>query len=168
MELDKAFILSLLALVSFNAHAGLFGPSNPTECVIENQKNIKLDDAKPVVRMACVFAYGDGDFDREQVKVGKCLVSDTKKFYSFESTLKVINKCSGSNVGIFNFYKNKLYSGQNQIIQDELARIRQRQNNIEFERRFSGGSQDGPLTIIDSDTGKIKFCNKSSGVVTCF
>jgi hypothetical protein len=155
-------------LFSAPLYAGLFGPSNIEECIIKYQNRVKLDDAKLVVRMACVFAYGDGDFDREQVKVGKCIVSDTKKFYSFESTLKVINKCSGSNVGIFNFYKNKLYSGQNQIIEDELARIRQRQSNLEFERRLNGGSQDGPVTIYDSATGTFKYCHKNSGVLTCF
>ena len=168
MRQFKAALLSLLLFGSFSVSAGIFGPSDPRECILKHQPAVKLDDAKLVLRMACVFGYGDAEFEREQKKIGKCIVSDAKKFYSFESTLKVINKCTGSNVGMFTYFKNQLYSSQNQMIEDELARIRQRQRNEDFDRRFSGGSQDGPITIYDSTTGTYKYCHKNSGVLTCF
>jgi hypothetical protein len=111
MGLDKTFILSLLAIVSFNVHAGIFGPSNPQECVIKYYEKVRLENAKNLLMFTCGVGYG-GNVNKVAEKAGRCIASEASEFYSFESTLKVINKCTKNieNGGaFFNLFKEKLY-----------------------------------------------------------
>lgn len=158
----KILFTAILSLSSMSTYAGLFGPSDIRECILKHQSAVKLEDAKLMLRMACVFGYGDGDFDREQKKIGKCIASDAKNFYSFESTLKVVNKCTGSNVGMFTYFKNQLFSNQNDRIAEERNRHNSRRR-LELEE-----GQNGPVTIFDYDTGTYKYCHRTGGNISCF
>jgi hypothetical protein len=158
----KVLFAALLSLSSISAYAGLFGPSDGRECLLKNQDKVRLQDARQVLIKACVFGYEDGDFDKEAVKIGRCIASEAKSFYSFDSTLKVINSCTRKNTAYFNYFKNQLYSD----LEDRIALESNKQNirrRLELEEK-----QNGPVTIFDSATGTYKHCQRAGGTITCF
>lgn len=111
MRQVKTALLSLLVFGSFSASAGIFGPSDPRECVIKYYEKVRLEDAKSLLMFACGVGYG-GNVNKVAEKAGRCIASEASEFYSFASTLKVINKCTKNieNGGaFFNLFKEKLY-----------------------------------------------------------
>lgn len=51
--LNKSYVGVLLLLLSINASAGLFGPSNFDECVLDGVKDAKTETAARLVAQAC-------------------------------------------------------------------------------------------------------------------
>ena len=51
--MSKTILIILFFSLTKNGHAGLFGPSNYDECILENTKGIASDDAANLVRQAC-------------------------------------------------------------------------------------------------------------------
>jgi len=107
----KLIGLVLITMVSAPLHAGIFGPSDPHECVMKHFKKVRLEEAKSLLIFTCGVGYG-GNVNRVAEKAGRCIASEASEFYSFESTLRVINKCTKNieNSGaFFNLFKEKLY-----------------------------------------------------------
>jgi len=127
------------------------------------RKKVRLEDAKGLLMFTCGVGYG-GNVNHVAEKAGRCISSEASEFYSFESTLKVINKCTKNieNGGaFFNLFRDKLYEGSN-----ASAETRKRQQLYdEADRRKS---LDGPVTLYDSATGTYKYCHKTGGVMSCF
>lgn len=157
----RVMLLITLLLCSINANAGLFGPSDPRECLIKYHKQVKLEDAKNLLMFACGVGYS-GNVNTKAEKIGRCIASEASEFYSFENTLKVINNCTKKSPAFFGVFRDKLYEGVNASIQAG----RQRQKNEQFDREQS--SSDGPVTLYDSATGTYKYCHKTGGVMSCF
>jgi hypothetical protein len=141
------------------ANAGLFGPSDPHECMVKYQGKLKLPDAREVLSRACYLSYEDG-YSRSERALGKCIISEVSNMYSYESALKVINKCSKDNVAIYSVLRRSLFRNLNE--EQENARRRHRVDEIDRQ-----SAQDGPVTIYDSATGTYKYCYRSGGVMTC-
>lgn len=163
MGLSRIFLLSILILVSFESYAGIFGPSDPRECLIKHQKKVRLEDAKNLLMFACGVGYG-GNVNNVAEKVGRCITSEASEFYSFESTLKIINKCTKNieNGGaFFNLFRDKLYESVN-----ASAEMKRRQQLFDEEAKRK--SEDGPISIYDSSTGTFKNCFKTGNAVSCF
>lgn len=159
----RTVLLITLLLCSMHASAGLFGPSDPRECLIKYQKKVRLDDAKSLLMFSCGIGYG-GSVNNVAEKAGRCVSSEASEFYSFESTLKVINKCTKNieNGGaFFNMFRDKLYEGVN-----ASAEVRRRQRL--YDEEASRKSQDGSISIYDSRTGAYKNCLKTGTAVSCF
>ncbi len=107
----KGIVYFVFILFSAPLYAGLFGPSNPQECVIKYYEKVRLENAKNLLMFTCGVGYG-GNVNKVAEKAGRCIASEASEFYSFESTLKVINKCTKNieNGGaFFNLFKEKLY-----------------------------------------------------------
>jgi len=164
MRQFKTALLSLLLFGSFSVSAGIFGPSDPHECMLKNQTKLKLTDAREVLARACNIGYEDG-YTRSERAVGRCIVGDVANLYSYESALKVINKCSKDNVAFYKVFRDSLYRNINEA--NEISQQRQKYDEID-RRAAVNSSQNGPITIYDSATGTFKYCHKNSGVLTCF
>ena len=92
-------VISILLLAALTpVYAGWFGPDDPKECAEKYFPKIRLPDARSLVGLACRVGYGNLNIDPSYIKAGKCVASGASEMYSFDSTLKVINKCSSDNV----------------------------------------------------------------------
>jgi hypothetical protein len=155
-----AAILIQLGLGATSVNAGWFGPDDPKECVEKYFPKIRLSDARSLVGLACRVGYGNLNIDPSYVKAGKCVASGASDMYSFESALKVINKCSTDNIQFARF-RNALYSDMNDA--QERLEQQQRQNQALQEQQSKA-----PYTIFDINTGNLKVCQHNGNVITCF
>jgi hypothetical protein len=103
------------------ANAGLFGPSDPHECMVKYQEKLKLQDAREVLSRACYIGYEDG-YSRSERAIGRCITSEVSNMYSYESALKVINKCSKDNISFYTVFRESLFRN----INEEQANARRR------------------------------------------
>ena len=53
LSLKRIFFIFAIISIGFNANAGIFGPSNYDECIMENMKGVSSDVAARQVTMAC-------------------------------------------------------------------------------------------------------------------
>lgn len=157
--------LLIWSLLTSNVHAGLFGPSDPAECYQKYAPKVRLQDALNVVRFACQVGYGGGDINADSIKISRCIVGDAGEMYSYESTKKIINKCTRGSPLAFSVFDNKLMANANDAT-EEAARI-QRLNQRRTEDAIRD-SQNGPLSIFDSATGTYKNCIKTGNQLNCF
>ena len=154
-------VISILLLAAITpVYAGWFGPDDPKECAEKYFPKIRLPDARSLVGLACRVGYGNLNIDPSYIKAGKCVASGASEMYSFDSTLKVINKCSSDNVQFARF-RSALYSDMNDA--QERSEKQQRQNHVLQEQQ----SQE-PYSIIDLETGKLKVCRNIGNTITCF
>ena len=154
-------VISILLLAAITpVYAGWFGPDDPKECAEKYFPKIRLPDARSLVGLACRVGYGNLNIDPSYIKAGKCVASGASDMYSFDSTLKVINKCSSDNVQFARF-RSALYSDMNDA--QERSEKQQRQNHVLQEQQ----SQE-PYSIIDLETGKLKVCRNIGNIITCF
>ncbi len=154
-------VISILLLAAITpVYAGWFGPDDPKECAEKYFPKIRLPDARSLVGLACRVGYGNLNIDPSYIKAGKCVASGASDMYSFDSTLKVINKCSSDNVQFARF-RSALYSDMNDA--QERSEKQQRQNQVLQEQQ----SQE-PYSIIDLETGKLKVCRNIGNTITCF
>lgn len=154
-------VISILLLAAITpVYAGWFGPDDPKECAEKYFPKIRLPDARSLVGLACRVGYGNLNIDPSYIKAGKCVASGASDMYSFDSTLKVINKCSSDNVQFARF-RSALYSDMNDA--QERSEKQQRQNHVLQEQQ----SQE-PYSIIDLETGKLKVCRNIGNTITCF
>ena len=149
-----------LGIGSATVEAGWFGPDDPKECAEKYFPKIRLPDARSLVGLACRVGYGNLNIDPSYIKAAKCVASGASDMYSFDSTLKVINKCSSDNVQFARF-RSALYSDMNDA--QERSEKQQRQNQVLQEQQ----SQE-PYSIIDLETGKLKVCRNIGNTITCF
>lgn len=146
-------------------HAGLFGPSNPAECYQKNAPKVRLPDALNMLSFACGAGYGSADINPNVIKVARCISGDAGEMYSYESTKKIINKCTRSFPQAFSIFDDKLMANVNDAA-EEAARI-QRFNQRRTEDAIRD-SQNGPISIFDATTGKFKNCIKTGNQLNCF
>lgn len=147
------------------ANAGLFGPSDVSECIGEYGPKVRLADAKTVLFAACALGY-EKNIDNPAIqKASKCIAKRGSDMYSFESTLKVINSCTKSDHGLFVYYQNRLLSEVKDAA-EESARI-QRFNQRRNENAIRD-AQNGSVSIFDSATGEYKNCIKTGNQLNCF
>lgn len=105
--LAKIFLL-VSVLLSASAFGGIFGSSDGPECMMKYRPILKFSGANTVLIKACFLAYDDHDMGREFKKSGRCIVNKVSEMYSYETSLRIISKCSGDNVALFNAYKSFL------------------------------------------------------------
>jgi hypothetical protein len=148
-----------------NLYAGVFGPSDPAECYQKYASKVRLQDALNVLRFACGAGYGGADINPDFVKVARCISRDAGEMYSYESTKKIINKCTRSLPQAFSVFDNRLMSNVNDAA-EEAARI-QRFNQRRTEDAIRD-SQSGPMSIYDADSGTYKNCIKTGNQLNCF
>lgn len=74
----RAILTLVLALFFSNAHAGLFGPSNYDDCVLENLKTAKTESAVASVHMACRNKFPEKKKNVDKVRCGKNLFDPTE------------------------------------------------------------------------------------------
>jgi hypothetical protein len=153
------------ALLTNNAHAGLFGPSDPAECYQKYAPKVRLPDALNVLRFACQVGYGGGDINPDAVKVGRCISGEAGVMYSYESTKKIINKCTRDLPQAFSVFDSELMANVNDAA-EEAARI-QRFNQRRTEDAIRD-SQNGSVSIFDATTGTYKNCIKTGNQLNCF
>ena len=159
LNLFSCFLV-FIGIFSQIAYAGWFGPDDPKECAEKYFPKVRLPDARSLVGLACRVGYGNLNIDPSYIKAGKCVASGASEMYSFDSTLKVINKCSSDNVQFARF-RSALYSDMNDA--QERSEKQQRQNQVLQEQQ----SQE-PYSIIDLETGKLKVCRNIGNIITCF
>lgn len=157
--------LLIWSLLTNNAHAGLFGPSDPAECYQKYATKVRLPDALNVLRFACRAGYGGADINPDFVKVARCISGDADDMYSYESTKKIINKCTRSLPQAFSVFDNRLMANVNDAA-EETARI-QRFNQRRTEDAIRD-SQNGSVSIFDATTGTYKSCVKTGNQLNCF
>lgn len=168
-------ILFFTLMLCTNSHAfSLFGYSNFEECYSENVSKVRFADAKRLLGNACVLGYSDDDSYKIFKSSGKCIVSEVKRLYSLDESLKVINECSKDNE-TFNMYKKSLYFQRDL---DEEANRRKaeraeriRQNNVyESEERIRRElliQQTSPTRIYDSNSNSYKNCYQLGNTLRC-
>jgi hypothetical protein len=133
----------LLALISLTANAGLFGPSNPRECLIKYHKQVNLEDAKNLLMFACGVGYS-GNVNAKAEKIGRCIASEANQLYSFESSLRIINKCTKNNEEFFPAFRDALFENVN-----NSAAMNQRQNRWRQEDAIKDALKN--CTVIGSE-----------------
>jgi hypothetical protein len=101
------FLFLGVLLISSTSHASIFGYSDATECMQKNYPKLKFEPARDLLLYSCALGYNP-DLNQDLKKSGRCIVSKINDLYSYDSTLKVINRCVGENVGHFRFYKGLL------------------------------------------------------------
>lgn len=157
--------LLIWSLFINNAYAGLFGPSDPEECYQKYAPKVRLPDALNVLRFACRAGYGGADINPDFVKVARCISGDAGEMYSYESTKKIINKCTSNLPQAFSVFDNRLMANVNDAA-EEAARI-QRLNQRRTEDAIRN-SQSGSVSIFDAATGTYKNCIKTGNQLNCF
>lgn len=165
MQLIKSIIACLLIMASSAGSAGLFGPSDPAECYQKYAPKVRLQNALYVLRFACQVGYGGGDINSDSIKISRCIAGDAGEMYSYESTKKIINKCTGGSPLAFSVFDNKLMANVNDAA-EETARI-QRFNQRRTEDTIRD-SQSGSVSIFDATTGTYKNCIKTGNQLNCF
>jgi hypothetical protein len=100
------FFLGILVLPT-SSHGGIFGPSDATECMQKNYPKLKFEQAYDLILYSCALGYNT-DLNPDLKKSGRCIISKVNDLYSYQSSLKVINRCVGENVSHFQFYKGLL------------------------------------------------------------
>lgn len=165
MKLIRLISVSLLLVVSSSTSAAFFGPSDPAECYQKYAPKVRLQDALNVIRSACIIGYDDQNSNSASIKASRCIVRDSAEMFSYESTKKIINKCSQDLPWAFNFFNNKLMANVNDAA-EEAARI-QRFNQRRTEDAIRD-SQGGPVSIFDATTGTYKNCIKTGNQLNCF
>lgn len=140
----KVFFLISLFFCSINANAGIFGPSDPRECILKYQNKVRLHDAKNLLEWACLAGYGAGSRNEDTKKSGQCIASNAGDLYSMESSLNVINKCTKDRLVQFDFFKQELYRGVN-----ESAEINRRRNRLQQEDAIKDALKN--CTLIGSE-----------------
>ena len=153
------------SLVATNAHAGFFGPSDPAECYQKYAPKVRLPDALNVLRSACGAGYSGGDINPDFVKASRCIAGDAGEMYSYESTKRIINKCTRSLPQAFSVFDHRLMANVNDAA-EEAARI-QRFNQRRTEDAIRD-AQNGPISIYDATSGTYKNCIKTGNQLNCF
>lgn len=166
MSLAFRFLVFLIwSLMTSNVHAGLFGPSDPAECYEKYAPKVRLQDALNVLRFACIIGYDSENKNAPSIKAARCIARDSTEMFSYESTKKIINKCTQDLPWAFNLFNNKLMANVNEAA-EEAARI-QRFNQRRTEDAIRD-SQSGPMSIYDADSGTYKNCIKTGNQLNCF
>ena len=106
MHISPFLFLGIL-LISSTSHAGFFGYSDASECMQKNYQKLKYEQARKLLLYSCALGYNP-DLNQDLKKSGRCIVSKVNDLYSYQSSLKVINRCVGENVGYFRYYKGLL------------------------------------------------------------
>lgn len=155
MLLVFAFLLSPTTVGAWN----LFGYDSAEQCITENMDKVRFPDAQRLLSNACAIGYGKiPNMEKAWINAGKCIVSDVKKLYSMEKSLAVINSCSNDSI-TYRVYYNYLTA----------AERHRRDALIESTRRRNYDSmQNGPMTIIDGQTGTMRMCHQMGNMVNCF
>jgi hypothetical protein len=137
----------------------LFGYDTAEQCIKENIDKVRFPDAHRLLGNACTIGYGKiPNMEKAWVNAGRCIVSDVKKLYSMEKSLAVINSCSNDSI-TYRVYYNYLTAAERD----------RREALIESARRRSYDSiQNGPMTIIDAQTGTMRMCHQMGNTVNCF
>jgi hypothetical protein len=157
------FVIGCLAASCIQA--GIFGPSDPAQCYQKQAPKVRLPDALNMLRFACQVGYAGGDINPDAVKVGRCISGEAGAMYSYESTKKIINKCTRDLPQAFSVFDSKLMANVNDAA-EEAARV-QRFNQRRSEDA-NRNSQNGPISIFDANTGEYKNCIRNGGQLTCF
>ena len=141
----------------YSTGSWLTGPNNDTECMNKNKGKVKLEDAIDVLAFACLVAYKNG-VTPVAAKAGKCIVGKADDFYSFDSTLKVINSCTSS-AEIFQVFKSQLFKRQEAKDYSNalLAEEERRRESIRLRSALME-NQNRPVTC----------SSLLSGFITCF
>lgn len=158
-------ISGYLSIIVSSVNAGILGPSDPSECFEKYAPKVRLPDALNVVRNACVLGYDSENKDPPTNKVGRCIVKGSSEMYSFESTKKIINKCTKNIPWAFNFFNNQLMANINEQVERSARERRYNQARIEDELRES---KNGVVSIYDVNSGTYKNCIKNGSQLTCF
>ncbi len=89
-------ILAGLASASIPAVAGLFGPSDPRECLIELDKRLRYRPALSMMLSACQFGYMDDPphHIKKMRSAMRCVLSKAPEIYSAESARANMNRCT--------------------------------------------------------------------------
>lgn len=169
--MKRISILILLALSGSCWSWSLFGPSTREDCLKEIPK-VRLPDAKRLLLTACNVGFGERkDIKPEWVSAGKCIAKNADEFYSFDSSLKIINKCS-DDPGTYEVYRRQLYMAQDDRREEAVNAAREARAAAEAAQveRLNRNryEQDGSFTIYDSQSGRIKYCNRIGTLVSCY
>ena len=106
----KLLVTVIILFGSFNAHAGLFGPSNYNECVIDGLKDITNDKAIALLKQTCADEFPTKEQKENKSKykqVTKQLKSCGVKGYAFEYFLPIGHPASKD-------FLNKVVKGKTQ------------------------------------------------------
>lgn len=111
-RLAVGLILNALAILPSPAVAGLFGPSDTRECVIELNKNLRYRPALSMLLNACQVAYMDNPPDqiKKMGRAAKCVLSKVSEVYSAESARATVNRCTQADSLAFQFFNGTLES----------------------------------------------------------
>lgn len=162
---SRFLALLIWSLFTNNAHAGLFGPSDPAECYQKYAPKVRLQDALNMLRFACGVGYGGADINPDVIKVSRCIAGEAGEMYSYESTKKIINKCTRNFPQAFSLFDNKLMANVNEAA--ERAVRAQQNNQIRLEEAVRD-SQNGSVSIFDVNSGTYKNCIKTGNQLNCF
>lgn len=97
MDLKKVPVLKQLAIsatlvaVSVAAYAGIFGPSNPSECFQKYSTKTYYNLGVKVISAACTARYLNDD---PMSKSARCILDDADKLSNYNDSLSLINKCT--------------------------------------------------------------------------
>lgn len=101
----RKILISIPALLfSINVYAGLFGPSNYEECLLENMKGVTSDEAANAIKYACATKYS------EKAVKKRC---KERELTAVEKS-KVSGNASISNYGN-PYFSGKFYNGNKAI-----------------------------------------------------
>lgn len=105
------FVLIFIFLIIPNlTYAGLFGPKDTRECVIELNKKLRYQPALSTLLDACAIAYLENPPSHlsSYRKAGKCLLSKTSEIFSAESARSTVNQCTRGANDVYQFYSLSL------------------------------------------------------------
>lgn len=156
----QMLVVSAFGLSPTTARAwNLFGYDSAEQCIKENIDKVRFPDAQRLLGNACAIGYGKiPKMEKAWINAGRCIVSDVKKLYSMEKSLAVINSCSNDSV-TYRVYYNYLTAAERDR-RDALVESARRRNYDSM--------QNGPMTIIDGQTGEMRMCHQMGNMVNCF
>lgn len=105
--------------------AGLFGPSDTRECVIELNKKLRYRPALSTLLDACGIAHLESPPNHLSPyrKSAKCLLSKTSEIYSAESARATVHQCTRDRNDVYQFYSNSLENSISAYSTDTHPRI---------------------------------------------
>jgi len=131
LKLAITAIFLVIILISFFLKAinnsQFWGYKDGSDCVHQNEKILKLEDARQVLVQACIFGYEEPlDYDYETIKAGRCVVRNASNLYTIYSSLEVFSKCTGDDVALYNAWKSNLLSMSRyrELEEERIASIR--------------------------------------------
>lgn len=139
----KPFFVFILAMMPIGANAGLFGPSDYDECILESMKGVTSDVAARQIAASC-----RKKFPPEEKKKKK------SKKLGYSELSKLTGKAG---LGYGNYFSGNIYNGNKEITITEISvRVTTTNNGKKVSRTYTDEVTIAPQTTADFGFSIIK------------